>query len=157
MSKKWPQILWSHLALSPDATFSESWQVKPECRSVFQSLRLSFKINVKELNISKEFLHLSVRYPSWFDGDVGPRGEAAHVKHDVSPGVDAKVSGQNSDEVQYEAGFYLKEQRVTFSSENKTESSTWRFGRRGQMKSRPSVLSLGGCYFNLRWLLQLTA
>lgn len=58
----------------------------------------------------KTVLSISVSCPSRADGDVGPLGEVAHVKHDVSPGVDAKISGQNSNDVQYEAGFYLNEQ-----------------------------------------------
>jgi len=50
---------------------------------------------------------------------VGPVREGAHVKHGVSPGVDAQINAQDPDDVQHEASFDLKEQRVIFGTKYK--------------------------------------
>lgn len=40
--------------------------------------------------------------------NVGPRREGAHIKHGVSPGVNAQINGQYPDHVQYGTGFHLE-------------------------------------------------
>ena len=41
---------------------------------------------------------------------VGPVREGMKFKHGIPPGVDAQVDGQNSNDVQHEAGLHLKGQ-----------------------------------------------
>lgn len=118
--KRWNDLsFYGYTGLRPQKLHFQSPDKSSLCvREYFDLSRLSVKINFKEVHSgfpgpSIQCLHLWLWYPLRFDCDIGPRRKFVHVKHGVSPGVDAQISGQNSNEVQYEAGFYLKKRKVT--------------------------------------------